>query len=163
MHPCVCVCVCEFRERELLVASSLAELSAFCPICSSHMVLGFRREASSLVFLSFLLWLFFYLFVLQASLFSPCCWPFLLYLTLFSQIHLLTHALLLQIHFYYHTRASSLLVLVTMAALSSAACRESECALLLHHSLPWILACPTLFLSPSFTLQYPQTHTQQFT
>ena len=50
-HICVCVIVCVCAVP--LVASSLAELPASCPICSSHMVFSFSGGTSLSPFLPY--------------------------------------------------------------------------------------------------------------
>lgn len=150
----------------------MAELSASCPICSPHMAFIFRRDrllspllsyfsclcsvcpcfcSSPLSFISFLsiiLSKYFYAFI--PSAFSSR--------NLLSA-HLHRHKFILLMH----VPALPALPVGYHGNPSQAPCQESECALLLHHSLPWILAHLALFYSlclllPS-TLKHKHTYT----
>ena len=160
-HICVCVIVCVCAVP--LVASSLAELPASCPICSSHMVFSFSGGTSLSPFLPYFSYLCSVCPCFDSSLHSSppplhlshplpspecVCVLFFFIIPAIFLAEISTHLCRCKFILHVHVPAPSTQT-GYHSNCSTALCWLSECALLLHHSLP-----TTLFYSLSFTLNY---------
>lgn len=160
----VCVCVSVWVHVSPLVASSLAELSASCPICSSHMVFSFSRDTVLAPLLSSSLCLFLFLF-LSALLHLLHILSVHYPLKIFYVITFIPSTCQLKSPLYsspsnsFHSCTCQLPAwLVTTATHLRNLARNLSVLHRLHHSLPWFLGHRALFYSPAALNAHTAVH-----